>query len=60
MSPSGTTQDFLKEREAEKRQALEELEALAAQGLTLARHVFFIPGWDGEGGSAGPAPTRSC
>ena len=56
MSPVETSQDFLKAREAEKRRALEELDTLAAQGLTLARHVFFIPGWDGEEGQCWTSP----
>ena len=43
-------------RQAAKRQALRELEALEVQQLHLSRPVLFVPGWAGEEGMCWMAP----
>ncbi len=45
-------------REAEKKQALAELEAWSNQKLTLERPVFFVPGWAGEEGKCWTGYTK--
>ena len=37
-------------RALEKQRALKALKAWAKKGITLTRHVFFVPGWAGEEG----------
>lgn len=63
MSPIiGVSTDPVKEeqakREAEKKQALAELEVLSNQKMTLQRPVFFVPGWAGEEGKCWTGYTK--
>ncbi len=44
------------ERRRKKEQALATLNSLAGRGISLKRHVFFVPGWAGEEGKAWKEP----
>lgn len=45
-------QEERRRRERQKQRALDTLQSLAGQGVSLKRHVFFVPGWAGEEGKA--------